>query len=151
MSEVLIPDFKEKMTIAEQIVLSLPNQLHPEPVHRFADGLYCRELTMLKDTVLVTRVHKKENFAFILTGKCTVVSESGSVTYTAPCLLKTMAGTKRLIRIYEDSTWITVHSLPDDMDEYTDIEEIEAYFACDTLDDYDQFLLDCQPKMEAIL
>lgn len=109
-------------------------QIHVAPVHRFAEGLYCRELTMPKDTVWVSRVHLHENFAFILTGSCTVVSELGTKTYYAPCALKTEAGTKRLLRMHEDCTWVTVHAIPKEVGQ--DIDRIEEFLAVDTLEEY---------------
>ena len=145
MSDVQAVTFKSEMEKTEQFMKTLP-QITVDPVHRFAEGLYCRELTMPKDTIWVSRVHKHENFAFILTGSCSVVSESGMELITAPRLIKTQAGTKRLLKIHEESTWVTVHALPLDLGQ--NIDEIEDYYACDTLEEYEQLLLRGQLALE---
>jgi len=148
MSDIQAPTFKSEIDKAEKFLLTLP-QLVVDPVHRFAEGLYSRELTMPKDTIWTSRVHKHENFAFVMTGSCTVVSENGSELITAPRIIKTVAGTKRILRIHEDSTWITVHALPPEMG--TDMELLEDYFTCETLEEYEQVLIEEQRKLEGII
>lgn len=140
-------NFRTEIEKVEEFFLSLP-QLENKPVHRFAEGLYCRELTMPKDTVWISKVHKHENFAFIMTGSCTVISENGSELVIAPMMTKTLVGTKRILRIHEDSTWVTVHALPPELGQ--DIEQIEEYYACGTLAEFEQLLLEQQDKAGVI-
>jgi hypothetical protein len=121
-----------------------------ETAHHFADGLYCRQATGPKDTICITRVHKRENFAFIMTGECSIISEHGVIRVKAPHMFKTLAGTKRMLQFHEDSTWFTVHALPPGMDESTGIEDIEDYFACNTLAEYEQLQIETDKNMEAI-
>jgi quercetin dioxygenase-like cupin family protein len=127
--------FKQGMEQAEAFMLQC-EQIHCEPEHRFAEGLYSRTLTMPKDTIIASRVHLHENFAFIMRGSCIVVSDEGSTEYHAPCALITKKGTKRLLRIIEECTWVTVHAIPKELGE--DIEKIEAYLAINTLEEYRQ-------------
>jgi len=123
----------------EDIIRVIPIEM-AEPEHRFAEGLYSRTLTMPANTVYSSRVHLHENFAFIMKGSCTVVSEEGTKEYHAPCCMITKAGTKRILRIHgEDCTWVTVHALPPELGE--NIELIEEYFAVDTLEEYEQIVL----------
>lgn len=148
MSDIAKKDmFQAGVEVAEDILLSVPEeqQIHVEPEHRFAEGLYARTLTMPKDTVWASRVHLHENFAFILKGSCIVVSENGSELITAPYAMKTEKGTKRLLRIIEECTWVTVHAKPDELGE--DIEQIEGYLAVDTLEEYN-LLVEEQKKLE---
>jgi hypothetical protein len=149
MTDIQESTFRSEISKAEKLMLDSPDQIHVEPVHRFAEGLYCRELTMPKDTIWVSRVHKHENFAFVMTGSCSVVSEHGIELVTAPCMFKTMAGTKRLLKIHEESTWVTVHALPAEMGQ--DMDQLEDYFTCVTLEEYDQFLIEEQRKLEVLL
>lgn len=126
--------FKTAVEDIEHVMLNA-EQIHVEPEHRFAEGLYSRTLTMPKNTVWASRVHLHENFAFIMKGSCIVVSEDGPEEYHAPCVMKTKAGTKRILRILEeDCTWVTVHALPPELGE--DIEKIEAFLAVNTLEEY---------------
>lgn len=125
--------FEEGVTKAENFLAQLP-QVHAEPEHRFAEGLYCRTLTMPKDTIWVSRVHLHDNFAFIMQGSCIVVGENGPQTIVAPFCIKTVAGTKRMLRIIEDCTWVTVHAIPPELS--GDVDKVEAYLAVDTLQEY---------------
>lgn len=139
--------FKSDMQATCEFMSQLP-QLDVAPVHRFAEGLYCRELTMPKDTVWVSRVHKHDNFTFVMTGECSVMTEDGPVRIRAPYFQKTMAGTQRVLIIHEESTWVTVHSMPDGMTEYTPIEQIEDHFACDTLEEYEKYMITEMLRLE---
>jgi len=138
--------FRTNIEATEKFMLSLPG-LQVEPVHRFAEGLYCRQLTMPANTVWMSRVHKHENYAFIMSGSCTVYSESGKETIHAPAMITTRVGTKRILLIHgEDCTWITVHALPPGMGPDSKVEEIEEYLACNTLEDFGKYLTAEQGK-----
>jgi hypothetical protein len=79
-------------------------------IHRFVPGMYCREIFMSAGSVMTTMIHKYDHFAFVLSGKARVVSESsGDEIITAPCVITTKAGTKRVLQILEDMRWCTVH------------------------------------------
>lgn len=132
-------NFRANIEATEKFMFSLP-QITAEPVHRFAPGLYCRQLTMPADTIWMSKTHKFDHFAFIMSGSCTVVSEEGRETFYAPFMMKTKSGTKRLLLIHEECTWITIHALPSGMTEESDIEDIEDYFTCTTLAEFDTFL-----------
>jgi quercetin dioxygenase-like cupin family protein len=140
-------NFRNSITAAVEYMSTSPDQIqiHVEPVHRFADGLYSREFTMPAGSNWVSRVHKRENFAFIIKGSCTVVSENGAIYYEAPQMLKTLAGTQRFLKIHEECTWVTVHAKPEELGE--DIDRIEDYFACFTMAEYDQHLIAEQGKL----
>lgn len=139
--DVRVANFRANVEATEKFMFSLP-QITAEPVHRFAPGLYCRQLTMPADTIWMSKTHKHEHFAFIMSGSCTVVSENGRETLFAPFMMKTQAGTKRLLLIHEECTWITMHALPTGMDETTAIDQIEDHFVCNTLDDFDTYMLE---------
>ncbi len=144
-------EFKAAVTSLGQSMLQHENRIHAEPVHCFAEGLYCRELTMEAGSMWVSRVHKHDNFAFILEGSCTVISEHGAVDYFAPCRLTTKSGTQRALKIHDgqDCTWVTVHALPAAL-EGASIEQIEDFYACDTLDEYEQHLLTMKDQQKEL-
>ena len=139
--------FRGNIEATEQFMKTLP-QVHSEPVHSFAPGLYCRQLTMPADTVWISKTHKHDHFAFIMSGSCTVISPEGAEVLFAPFFMKTKAGTKRLLRIHEECTWITVHSVPAEMTQEDDIEGIENHLVCDTLAEYDNYL---EQKLRGVL
>ncbi len=145
--EVIDIDFNDSITAAVEYMSTSPDQIqiHVEPVHRFAEGLYSREFTMPAGSNWVSRVHKHENFAFIIKGSCTVVSENGATYYEAPQLIKTLAGTQRFLKIHEECTWVTVHAIPPEVGH--DIDQIEEYCACFTMAEYEQNLIAEQGKL----
>lgn len=146
---VVVENFRELITATGRFMESLPEHVQVQPEHSFAGGLYRRTLTMPKDTVWVSKVHKRDNFAFIISGECSVLSESGAVRLKAPCQLTTLAGTQRILQIHEDCTWMTVHAIPPELGE--DVERVEEFLACNTFDEYDQCLLEQLKKLEVVL
>lgn len=63
---------------------------------------------------------------------------------TAPCVLKSMPGTKRIGYFHEDSSWITVHPT-----EEIDLEKIEQQVIVPD-DEIDQFLASLPGKVKEI-
>jgi hypothetical protein len=78
--------------------------------HTFGDGMYVRQIFMPAGMVIVSKIHKKEHPFFVLKGKCYVVTENGAELIEAPYWGMTKAGTKRVLLIQEDTTWITCHA-----------------------------------------
>lgn len=88
--------------------------------HHFGDGLYIRECHLGKGTILTSKIHKTTHPAFVLKGKCRVLTEKGVEDIVAPYYTMTTPATKRLIYVQEDTVWITVHAT-----ESQDLEVIE--------------------------
>lgn len=89
-------------------------------VHRFAPGLYIREMT-LPAGVLTTSMEHKTAHAFVVSkGKIEVISENeGAVIYEAPYCGITQPGTRRMAYAVEETVWTTFH-----VTEETDVETI---------------------------
>lgn len=123
-----IVDSKTKLAIRTLIAAAETEMAQPErnldippQVDHFADGMYARELHMPAGMLITSKIHKTNHFCFVLKGVAQVVDEnSGGELIVAPCMITTKAGTKRLLRILEDSVWVTVHAT-----EKTDVSEIE--------------------------
>ena len=89
-------------------------------VHRFTPGLYVREITMPKGSMITSMEHNTQHPFVISKGSVQVISENeGPVTYTAPYCGITQPGTRRILRILEDTVWTTFHPTQE-----TDIEKI---------------------------
>lgn len=88
--------------------------------HTFADGIYVREIFMPAGMLIVSKIHKFEHPYFVLSGDVSVFTEEGAVRIKAPFSGITPAGTKRILYIHEDTTWITVHATKE-----TNLEKIE--------------------------
>jgi len=87
--------------------------------HTFADGMYVRKIFMPAGQVIISKTHKQKHPYFILSGVVSVASEEGVEKITAPYSGITEAGTKRILYIHEDTTWVTVQRT-----EKTDVDEI---------------------------
>lgn len=74
----------------------------------FAPGLYAREITIPKDTVLVGAVHKTQNMAMLSRGTLQLVTESGTTEISAAresYYLTVMPGGMNAALALEDSVW----------------------------------------------
>jgi len=127
-----VTTLEDKRTIRESVAkLEEAMEQHPDKVdlysqavHHFADGVYARELFMPAGTTITSLIHKTDHFCFVLKGKAEVVDEgAGIVTVEAPCMLRTLAGTKRALHILEDSLWVGVYANPDEEREIEDIAQ----------------------------
>ena len=88
--------------------------------HHFAPGVYMRQMNAKGGTLVVSKMHRTEHMNILLKGSLTIATENGIELMVAPCVLKSMPGTKRIGYFHEDSSWITVHPT-----EETDLSEIE--------------------------
>lgn len=82
-------------------------------IHRFTPGMYVREIIMYKDSLVTSQVHDTTHPFFVLAGKVVVYSGNDGEQYIeAPYSGTTTPGTRRVLKIEEDTIWITVHPLP---------------------------------------
>lgn len=111
---------REQIEALQLEVLKLP-QAEPITTHRFADGMYCREVFRKEGTLVVGKVHKKEHFFIVVQGILTLWTEEGMKTVEAPFVWVSKPGTKRVTYAHTDSIAITVHQVSS-----RDLEKIEA-------------------------
>jgi hypothetical protein len=98
--------------------------------HQFGHNVYVREINMPKGTLIVSKIHKFESPYFVMTGKCSVLTEDGIMKIQAPFYGMTKAGTKRILYVHEDSTWVTVHATKE-----KDLDKIEEEIIAKDFDD----------------
>jgi hypothetical protein len=79
-----------------------------------APGVYCREIHLPADSLVVGRIHRHDHMNIISQGSLTVYTEFGEETLTAPASFISKAGTKRVVWTHEDAIWTTIHPNPDD-------------------------------------
>ena len=90
--------------------------------HRFTDGLYVRELSIPKNTLVTSKIHKTQHQYFLMKGKVTVWANGESpITIEAPYIGVTEPNTRRVVYVWEDCIWATAHGNPNNENE----EEIE--------------------------
>tara|TARA_B110000211_G_scaffold70708_1_gene81844 strand:- start:8699 stop:9193 length:495 start_codon:yes stop_codon:yes gene_type:complete len=105
--------------------------------HFFMDGVYVREMTMYKDTVVIGAIHKHLHMCFLLTGKITVVNEEETVDHIAPCFIVSTPGIKRVLYAHEDSIWYNTHKNPSNTE---DVEELERDIVAISYKEYEQYI-----------
>jgi hypothetical protein len=112
--------FKDNVTTLGQYLSTLP-QTDCALMHRFAPGVYLREIHMPADTVVIGKVHKTEHFNILLQGACLIVHEDGRrEELRAPLTFVSGAGVQKVLYIIEDMIWQTVHVTPE-----TDMAKLE--------------------------
>lgn len=124
----------------EEKMKSLPDELKTElPVrNHFATGVYGRELFMPAGTLLVGKIHKFSSLNILAKGDIILVTEEGKQDLSAPYIIASKPGVKRVIYAVSNCTWVTCHGT-----EKTDLTEIEEEFIAK---DYSEVDYTKQPK-----
>jgi len=104
MTQQLATSMQEKVLALEEVMLEVP-QVDCPVRHHFAPGIYAREITIPKGTVLTGAVHKTQNLAILSSGKLQLVTDDGTTIISAPHILTVMPGMKNAAYALEDSVW----------------------------------------------
>lgn len=125
---------RAQIVALEDELRKLP-QIDITTTHHFSDGLYAREIFIPAGTLLTGKAHLRDHLNFLTKGRIAVWTEDGMKELTAPQIIPSFAGTKRVGYAMEDTIWVTVHATKN-----TDLNEIEA-----ELIEPDLSLLEAQP------
>lgn len=125
-----------KIVQLEEEILKLP-QTAIKTVHYFAPGIYMREVTIPKDTVVTGAVHKTEHLNILSQGELSVWTEDGPKRLKASSVVKSGPGIKRAGYAHEDTVWITVCHNPSNEQ---DIEKLEDMFTTKTFAEFLSFM-----------
>lgn len=97
-------------------------QIPIEPVHRFADGIYAREITIPAGAILTGKIHRTRHLNIISRGDISVWSAGEPVRrIRAPYAFVAEAGARRVGVAHEETVWTTVHGTA-----LTDLAALEA-------------------------
>ncbi len=133
---------RERIQALEDSFYDLPPEGSGAPVeqasfvnaHSFCPGVYARTIFMHAGAVLTSRIHKTQHFFVVSKGRCTVVDSHGTELHIeAPYMGVTMPGTKRALRIHEDTIWTTFHAT-----DLTDVAEIEKAILAESFAEIDE-------------
>lgn len=91
-------------------------------LHRFAAGMYAREIVIPPDTLMTGKVHKAEHVSVLLSGEITCLTETGMRRIVGPEVFISPPGTKRVGYTHTECRWLTVHLNPDDSQDVPLIE-----------------------------
>ena len=111
-----VVDFEDKLGKVEGAMLEDCFPLE----HQFVDGAYVRTIKIPADIVMTSKIHKVTHPYFIMRGEVDVMTEYGMQRIKAPYQGITKAGTKRILRTYTETIWVTVH-----VTDETDLDKIE--------------------------
>ncbi len=113
-------NYREKITTLEA-AMSKCKQVEIVPIHRFANGMYAREILVPKGILISGKVHSTETVSIMSKGSMVIVNEDGSrVEVHAPYTHIGKVGWKRVGLALEDVVWVTVHRT-----DLTDLDAIE--------------------------
>ncbi len=91
--------------------------------HRFAPGIYIREVTILADTFAIGHYQKTEHMNVMLTGSVTKMRDDGSTEYlVAPQSFVAPPG-RKVGYVHEDMVWLNIYATNE-----TDIDKLEAIY-----------------------
>jgi len=102
--------YREKVAYLVQECKKLANQPECPVTHRFAPGVYLREIFMPAGSLVIGKIHKTEHFNIIEKGCCVIFHDDGRrEVLRAPMTFVSKAGIQKLLYIEEDTVWKTVH------------------------------------------
>lgn len=130
-----ILDIEEAISFMDGVVVG-DSDLCPLK-HYFSDGIYTREITIPKDTLLTGKIHKHEHPNFLLKGTVIVVTEEGEERIEAPKFMMSKPGTKRALYAETELVWTTIHHNPTNT---RDLEELEKIVIASSYKEYDKFI-----------
>lgn len=118
----------------EKAALQLP-QVEMPLRHFFAPGVYAREVTMFKGTMVTGKIHKHQHICIISKGDVSILTDDGVKRIQAPYTMISPPGCKRVLYIHEDTVWTTIH-----VTEETDLQKLEDEFVAKDRNEYMLFL-----------
>ena len=78
--------------------------------HLFADGMYCRQVTMPKGSLVIGHIHKKEAINVLASGKILIKTrrEDEWEEISAPFVNSTKGGMRKIIYVLEDAYFMNI-------------------------------------------
>lgn len=83
--------------------------------HHFSEGTYTREIFMPAGSIVIGKEHATRHTNIVVKGRCVVWTVHGRHVYDAterPISFESMAGVKKVLYMYTDVIWMTVHPNP---------------------------------------
>jgi len=128
---------RAKISEYEEIAKELP-QVEIPVLHHIHGGMYGREITIPKGTVITGQLYKFDHFDIMVEGDITVSTDTGEVKHlTGFNLFKGMSGKKRAGYAHKDTRWITFHSFDGDSG-----EDIQKYITAESFGELENFHVD---------
>ena len=134
--DIALATTREKILAVEGVLEQLP-QIDIPVIHRHTGGIYAREITIPKGTMLTGKVYKDAHFDVMVSGDITVTSDDGRQRLTGFHVFEGKQGKKRAGYAHEDTQWVTFHACePMPEDDYI------KHLACDSFVELDSDLIE---------
>lgn len=125
---------RNKINEAEALMAQFP-QIELKHINHFSNGVYARELHIPKGVMLTGKIHKYENLNILAKGRIKVSVGDEVKEISAPFVIVSPPGTKRIALALEDCVWITVHGTDE-----KDVDKIEQQFIAQDEKEYLDFI-----------
>lgn len=123
MSEIQVSETRQKVVNLQEAMDLLP-QVDCPVRHHFTDGVYAREITIPKGTVLVGAVHKRDSIVVLSSGALRLVVDGGTKDIYAPFTMTCKAGAKNAAFAIETAVWTNFFPNPDNEQDTDKLVEI---------------------------
>ena len=91
-------------------------------VHHFSDGLYAKEMFLVKGAFAVQHQHTYDHLSILSKGKVRVLFDGeNSKEYTAPACINIVKNLNHAVYALEDSVWFCIHAT-----EETDVDKVDS-------------------------
>ena len=80
--------------------------------HLFSDGIYIREMVIPENCMLTGAIHKTSHMSIMSAGDISILTVDGVKRLTAPFVVNTAPGVKRIGFAHKHTVWMDVHPNP---------------------------------------
>lgn len=94
--------------------------------HTFSEGLYTRQLSIPKGSLVVGKLHRHKTLNILIKGSVTLYTGDKPVRLNAPYIFESDVMTRKAIYTHSDTVWANIH-----VTNITDLDEIEREFIVD--------------------
>jgi hypothetical protein len=129
----------------EAAIQALPSEVQlgkkafPLKHHVTSNGLYAREIILPAGTIIAGRIKKHEYISVLSAGLVTEVTEAGKQSIKAPYTFCCKEGTKRIVLVHETAVWTTIHRVPPEL---TELSDLYNYIVAETYEEVEGYLED---------
>lgn len=125
---------RDRILAFEKKALELP-QLEIPVKQYIHGGMYAREITIPKDSIVTGQIYKYDHFEVMIKGDITLTTDTGGTQrLTGYNCIKGMSGKKRAAYAHEDTTWVTFHPFDGD-----DGDAIQDFITADSFEELEEF------------
>jgi quercetin dioxygenase-like cupin family protein len=107
----------------EGIMLNL-EQVETPLTHRFAPGVYLREIFMPEGAMVIGHQHKTKHFNIVISGSAYVAMDGEIVLVQAGDTFTSEPGVRKALLILEDMRWQTVHPISENASDWTPEQQL---------------------------